>query len=93
MQIDLRNVYRGVPPDTPPYRLRSMVAYYGQHYMALVRLPELGGRWAMFDDSSVTAVGGWAEVRQRCEAGRVQPSVLFYEATEAATQAAPVAHP
>ena len=76
----MRQLYRGVPPDTPPYLLRSMVCFYGQHYVALVRLPELGGRWAMFDDGSVSAVGGWAEVRQRCEAGRLQPSVLFYEA-------------
>ena len=34
----------------------------------------------MFDDASASAVGSWAEVRARCEAGRIQPSVLFYEA-------------
>jgi len=25
-------------------------------------------------------VGSWADVKQKCEAGRIQPSVLFYEA-------------
>lgn len=34
----------------------------------------------MFDDASACAVGDWADVRRRCEGGRVQPSVLFYEA-------------
>lgn len=34
----------------------------------------------MFDDSSASFVGSWRDVRQRCEGGRVQPSVLFYEA-------------
>lgn len=57
-----------------------MVCYYLRHYSAFVRLPELGGRWVMFDDASASAVGSWAEVRLRCEGGRVQPSVLFYEA-------------
>ena len=36
--------------------------------------------WVMFDDASACAVGDWADVRRRCEGGRVQPSVLFYEA-------------
>ena len=61
------------------YRLRSMVCYYGQHYQALVLVPEAGG-WLMFDDTRVARVGGWAEVLRKCEAGRIQPSVLFYEA-------------
>jgi hypothetical protein len=34
----------------------------------------------MFDDARVTRVGAWADVRCKCEAGRIQPSVLFYEA-------------
>ena len=79
LQIDLGQLYDGVPAGTM-YRLRSLVCYYGRHYLAFVLLPELGGRWVMFDDSSAVAVGAWAEVRARCEAVRVQPSVLFYEA-------------
>ena len=61
------------------YRLRSMVCYYGQHYQALVLVPDAGG-WLMFDDTRVSRVGAWADVRRKCEAGRIQPSVLFYEA-------------
>lgn len=83
VQIDLSELYDGVPPSAAArYRLRAMVCYYLQHYSAFARLPELGDRWVMFDDASASAVGSWAEVRRRCKSGRVQPSVLFYEAEE-----------
>jgi len=36
----------------------------------------------MFDDAVVTKAGGWEEVVAKCEAGRIQPSVLFYEEVE-----------
>ena len=71
-------LYPGFPSGSPPYALRSMVCYYGQHYQALVLVPEAGG-WLMFDDARVTRVGTWDDVRRKCEAGRIQPSVLFYE--------------
>ena len=48
---------------------------------ALVLVPEAGG-WLMFDDTRVTRVGAWADVQRKCEAGRIQPSVLFYELKE-----------
>lgn len=82
-QIDLRQLYDGVPPGAAArYRLRAMACYHLRHYSACVRLAELGGRWVAFDDASASAVGAWPEVRRRCEAGRMQPSVLFYEAEE-----------
>ena len=59
------------------YRLRAMVCYYGQHYSAFVLAPETGG-WLLFDDASVSRVGGWPDVLVKCQAGRIQPSVLFY---------------
>ena len=37
------------------------------------------GAWLMFDDAAVSRVGAWADVQRKCEAGRIQPSVLFYE--------------
>ena len=77
-QVDLHAVYRGVNPGQHVYRLRSLVCYYGAHYFAFVLLPELGA-WVMFDDTRVSRVGSWADVRRKCEAGRIQPSVLFYE--------------
>ncbi|KAL4450740.1 hypothetical protein ABPG77_001096 [Micractinium sp. CCAP 211/92] len=83
-RLDLSEVYRvDVRAGTHRYRLRSMVCYYGQHYQALVLVPEAGG-WLVFDDTRVALVGGWAEVLRKCEAGRIQPSVLFYEAEGAA---------
>ena len=77
--MDLGEGYQGVDRGVHRYALRSMVCYYGQHYQALVLVPEAGG-WLMFDDTRVTRVGSWADVRRKCEAGRIQPSVLFYEA-------------
>ena len=77
-QVDLGEVYQGAEVGAHRYRLRSMVCYYGQHYQALVLVPEAGG-WLMFDDTRVARVGGWDAVRRKCEAGRIQPSVLFYE--------------
>ena len=82
-QVDLGEVYQGTERGRLVYRLRSMVCYYGQHYQALVLVPEAGG-WLMFDDTRVTCVGSWADVRAKCQAGRIQPSVLFYEAAAAA---------
>ncbi len=79
LQVDLGEVYQGTERGLHCYRLRSMVCYYGQHYQALVLVPEAGG-WLMFDDTRVSRVGSWADVRRKCEAGRIQPSVLFYEA-------------
>jgi ubiquitin C-terminal hydrolase len=83
LQVDLGEVYQGAERGAHRYRLRSMVCYYGQHYQALVLVPEAGG-WLMFDDTRVTRVGAWADVRRKCEAGRIQPSVLFYEAQKVA---------
>lgn len=59
------------------YRLTSMVCYYGQHYMALIRSRQTQS-WLLFDDASVSQVGDWAAVVRKCQAGRIQPSVLFY---------------
>lgn len=39
-QVDLSQLYGGVPPGAR-YSLRSMACYYGRHYSAFVRLPEL----------------------------------------------------
>jgi hypothetical protein len=79
MQIDLAEVYAGVPRGAQHHCLRSMVCYYGAHYSAFVWAEDLAA-WLMFDDASVCRVGAWPDVRRKCEAGRIQPSVLFYEA-------------
>ena len=55
-----------------------MVCYYGEHYQALILLPATES-WMLFDDASVSHVGSWADVRRKCQAGRIQPSMLFFE--------------
>ena len=85
--MDLGEIYQGVDRGVHRYTLRSMVCYYGAHYQALVWVPGAAnkakgesGAWLMFDDTRVSRVGSWADVQRKCEAGRIQPSVLFYEA-------------
>jgi ubiquitin C-terminal hydrolase len=59
--------------------MNVQVCYYGMHYHAFVK-QQPGGAWAVYDDSAVIPVGAWPDVRARCAAGRIQPSVLFFEA-------------
>jgi hypothetical protein len=55
------------------------MCYHRNHYQAFA-LSEEAGRWLRFDDDRVEAVGGWPAVVAAVVAGRMQPSVLFYEA-------------
>ena len=77
--MDLGEVYQGVDCGLHRYTLRSMVCRNDQQYQALVLAPETGS-WVMFGDTGFTRVGSWADVRRKCEAARIQPSMLFYEA-------------
>ncbi len=79
-QVDLGEVYHAHEAGQDVYRLRSMVCYYGAHYQAFVLLPELH-RWLMLDDTRVSNIGTWADVQRKCELGRIQPSLLFYESS------------
>ena len=67
----------GVQHGSCMYLIRSMVCYYGQHYMAFVVLNDT--QWYMFDDANIVHIGSWSDVISKCEAGRVQASVVFYE--------------
>ena len=78
--LKVQDMYAELPADAPSvYTLRSMVAYYGSHYLAFVMRPDLEV-WVMFDDAAVTKIGTWAQVVRKCHVGRIQPSVLFYVA-------------
>jgi ubiquitin C-terminal hydrolase len=77
LQVDLCDFYAGVPRNAR-YRLCSMVCHYAALYTAFVWADDLSA-WLMFDDTHVTRVGAWADVRRKCEAARIQPSMLFYE--------------
>eukprot|EP00887_Chlorella_sp_A99_P005108 scaffold25.g5108.t1 len=77
VRIDMREVYGG-EAARHRYRLRCMACYYGSHYSAfvLVQVSGAGQRWVLFDDASVSLVGGWQDVIVKCEAGRIQPSAV-----------------
>ena len=76
--IDLGEVYSGLEVGMHSYMLKSMVGYYGSHYKAFVLMPDVC-QWVMFDDENISTVGTWETVKEKCLAGSVQPSVLFYE--------------
>ena len=73
--MDIGQIYKGLGERL--YRLRSMVCYYGEHYHAFVHVD---GCWLMFDDAASNVVGAWADVVRKCQLGRIQPSVLFFQA-------------
>lgn len=61
------------------FQLRSMVCFYGSHYHAFV-LKSDPKRWMQFDDATVSTIGDWSKVVSKCGRGKIQPSVLFFEA-------------
>lgn len=62
----------------------AQVCYYSRHYVAFVKRRP-GNQWELYDDSSIIPVGAWPAVCKRCEAGRIQPNLLFFEAAERAS--------
>ena len=60
------------------YKLCCIVCYFGHHYKAYALSEELE-EWLLFDDSTISAVGSWAEVKQSLISSRMQPNLLFYE--------------
>lgn len=78
--VDVAEVFTGGRKNRFLYSLQSMVCYYGLHYHAFVK-DSKAGTWRMFDDTATSEIGDWQSVQQKCQLGRIQPSVLFYEAT------------
>jgi ubiquitin C-terminal hydrolase len=88
-QIDLKDLYhhiqelqnRSSVERGSKYRLSSIICYYGLHYHAFVLKTVPGGsaQWVMFDDTNVVSVGDWSSVINKCNLGRIQPAVLFYQ--------------
>ncbi len=76
-KLDLADLYLGIRHGRFMYHIRSMVCYYGQHYMAFVIMSD--SLWYMFDDANILHIGHWSDVITKCELGRTQASVLFYE--------------
>ncbi|GAB4814795.1 hypothetical protein N2152v2_001841 [Parachlorella kessleri] len=86
-ELDAGGLYVG---DTsgPSYSLRCLMCYHRNHYQAFA-LSQEAGCWLRFDDDKVAAVGPWPAVVAALVGGRMQPSVLFYEAPSPAGRAGP----
>ena len=70
LTLDLSEVFTGLH-GPQRYRLRCMVCFFGQHYVLLAYKPRVR-QWVKYDDTSVKAVGDWAQVIKVCIAGRFQ---------------------
>lgn len=101
----IKSVLRGLQPvlkvdeafgsaGGAPYKLLSLVCYYGKHYACFVH-DDATSMWTYFDDSIVRNVGkSWDDVLTKCEGGRWQPQLLVYHRPGqylAATPAPPAA--
>ncbi len=76
-QLDPAGVFKS-SPKLPPYLLRAIVCYFGHHYKVYALSEELG-EWLLYDDSTISYIGGWSEVKASLGASRMQPNLLFYE--------------
>lgn len=63
------------------YIFRGMVVFYGRHYMAYF-YSERFDAWYQYDDSKITRVGNWTDVKNKCIKGLTQPILMFYEKQE-----------
>ncbi|DBA68220.1 TPA: hypothetical protein ACH3X2_013837 [Trebouxia sp. C0005] len=61
--LDLADVYLGIAHGCFLYHIRSVVCYYGQHYIAFVLMSD--SLWYMFDDARILCIGLWADVINR----------------------------
>jgi hypothetical protein len=58
------------------------VCYFGHHYQSYALSEELD-QWLLFDDTTIKRIGSWRDVAATMRASRLQPSLLFYERTDA----------
>ena len=76
-QVDPAGVFKSAPRG-PSYQLRCIVCYFGHHYKAYALSEELN-EWLLFDDSTISHIGGWHDVTASLRGSRLQPNLLFYE--------------
>ncbi|GLC41576.1 hypothetical protein PLESTM_001216400 [Pleodorina starrii] len=92
-RVDLALLFRcsgtvGTHPPSAPCELRSVICYFGHHYLVFALSEELG-LWLMIDDANIQLVGHWSDVVKAMNAKRLQPSLLFYEAVGRGRQLQP----
>jgi hypothetical protein len=62
------------------YALRSLVCFFGAHYVVIVRPDGDAAGWRMHNDAAVTPVGtDWESVRDLCARDGLQPCIAIYE--------------
>lgn len=66
------------PPAGAAHLFSGMICYYGRHYMTFFYSRRLRV-WLLLDDAKVVPCGSWAAVADKCIAGCLQPTVIFYE--------------
>ena len=67
-------MYLGIEHEAFVYHMRSMVCYYGQHYIAYVLLSD--SLWYMFDHARILQIGQWTDVVTKCSFG--QNSSIYF---------------
>lgn len=78
--LNLSEVFSSAPNRR--YVLRSVVCYYGLHYLTHIRNPQ-SQEWITFDDAHVRKISrAWSSVTDKCVSGRYQPAILIYEAVK-----------
>jgi len=74
--INLRDVYDGLGTDVN-CRLQALTAFYEQHYICICKKQDV---WVLYDDETRRIVGdSFDMVKELCIAGRLHPSLLFFE--------------
>lgn len=78
--LNLSDIFHSAPSQK--YTLRSVVCYYGLHYLTHIRvLPSQ--EWITFDDVRVKKISSeWQAVTEKCVSGHYQPFVLIFEAVQ-----------
>ena len=76
-RLNLRDVY-DLPHDVH-CELIALTAFYEQHYVCFC-FSRAAGQWIHYDDDARRLVGrDFADVKEKCVAGRLHPMALFYE--------------
>lgn len=82
-ELDLNDVFvtadAGTRRPSRHYRLHAVVAFYLQHYVALV-YSAAAGQWRLYDDTHVRDLGAtWSKVVQYAKSCHAKPVLAFYE--------------
>jgi len=82
--LNLRDVYDGLTVNVY-YRLVALTAFYESHYVCFC-FSQAAGAWIHYDDDTRRLVGAdFAQVKEKCIAGRLHPQLCFFESIPSPT--------